>query len=135
MFLSRVKMVSTIFSLKQSLPQEFEEQTKENWGKIAAKVLPKHGQTHENELKQILEEKKVENEKFERVNQAFTFGVKLHNGQPDSRELYEHIKKIVSAREQLGLTKSQSLKYLANWKEGQKKIDLYTVKNRDKNKL
>ena len=62
-------------------------------------MLIKPGKTHQKRLISVLRERDVENEKYARVQQAFTYGVKLKNGQPESKELYEHVKKVVAVRE------------------------------------
>ena len=57
----------------------------------------------------VIEGNRVDNEKFERVNQAFTYGIKLKNGQPEPRKLYQNLTKLVKNREQLGMSRTESL--------------------------
>ena len=47
----------------------------------------------------VIEEKDIENKKYENIEKAFTFGVRLHKGQPNSYELYDQMKRIVNSRE------------------------------------
>ena len=55
---------------------EMAAKTRDKWNLVAQDVLQK-GQTHENKLLHVIDEKQIENAKHERINQAFTYGIKL----------------------------------------------------------
>ena len=78
--------------------------------------------THKN-LINVYRQNLCTNRKFDRINQAFTYGIKLKNGQPDERKLYENLAKVVKSHEQLGLTKDESLAILQQWKHNKQELD------------
>ena len=80
--------------------------------------------THTN-LINVYRENQYTNRKFDRINQAFTYGIKLKNGQPENRKLYENLAKVVKSHEQLGLTKDESLNIMQQWKKDKFAIEEY----------
>ena len=95
--------------------------TNENWEKVVDAVMAKDSSSHK--LINVIEESKMTKEHNARVNQAFTYGIKLKNGQPEPRRLYENLTKLVTTRKQLGLTKQESLERLNSWKESQHRLE------------
>ena len=68
--------------------------------------------TKELKLIRVIDEKRLEKERENRVLQAFTFGIKLKNGLPDRYKLFESLSKVNRTRKSLGLSRKQSLQMM-----------------------
>ena len=65
---------------------ECNARTNEKWNLLMDATLAKD-KTRSN-LINVYRENRNDTVKFERINQAFTYGIKLKNGQPEPEKLY-----------------------------------------------